>query len=118
MRVALRVASVFAAIALCASGGINWKTVWLEPNPVILQAPGSSIAYEVKGITGADTKSDLTHNRNLKISSSDDRIVSVDQQSARLIAKAPGRVEIRISFSECTSLIAATVLDSIRNSDK
>jgi hypothetical protein len=110
MRALIRFASVFGAMALAGSGGINWKTVWLEPNPVILQAPGSFTPYVVKGIDGGDHKADLTHNPYLKISSSDEAIVSIDPESARFIAKTPGRVEIRISFSECTSLITATVL--------
>lgn len=103
-------------MALSVSGGINWKTIWLEPNPVVLETAGSSITYVVKGINGADVKADLTDSPYLKISSSDESIVSVDPKSARLIAKGPGRAEIRISFSECTSLITATVLDSSKNS--
>jgi hypothetical protein len=92
------------------SAGINWKTVWLEPNPIILDSPGSFLAYTVKGIDGGDHRADLTHNHYLKVTSSDETIVSVDQQSARLIAKKAGRVEIRISFSECTSINRATVM--------
>jgi hypothetical protein len=116
MKGLIRVGGVFAAMALFVSAGINWKTIWLEPNPAVFQTAGSSIAYTVKGIDGADIKADLTHSRYLKITSSDESIVSVDRESARLIAKAPGRVEIRISFSECTSLITAIVLDSARSS--
>ena len=95
---------------LAVPAGINWKTVWLEPNPIVLDSPGSSLEYIVKGIDGGDHQADLTHNHYLKITSSDESIVSVDQESARLIAKRAGRVEIRISFSECTSINAATVI--------
>jgi hypothetical protein len=116
MKALLHFAVVFAAVALSVSGGISWTKVWLEPNPVILGSPGSSVPYLVKGINGMDMQADLTHSPYLKISSSDDAIVSVDPESARLIAKAPGRVEIRVSFSEATSLIPATVLDPSKNS--
>ena len=115
MKAFFRVATVFAAMAVSGSGGINWKTIWLEPNPVVLETV-SSITYAAKGINGADVKADLTFSPYLRISSSDESIVSVDPESARLIAKAPGRAEIRISFSECTSLITATVLDPSKNS--
>lgn len=82
----------------------------MEPNPLNFPSPGSSISYVVKGIDGgSDAQDDLTHNRYLKVTSSDDRIVAVDQASARLIAKAAGRAEIRVSFSECTSINLATV---------
>ena len=88
MKALLRVVVFFAATAVLVSGGINWKTIWLEPNPVVLQTVGSSVPYRVKGIDGADNKADLTHHRYLKITSSDENIVSVDKESARLIAKA------------------------------
>jgi len=89
--------------------GINWKTVWLEPNPIVLTSPGSSMEYTVKGIDGDDHRVDVTHHPHLKVSSSDESIISVDQDSARLIAKAAGRVEIRVSFSECTSINVGSV---------
>jgi hypothetical protein len=116
MRSLIRAAFVFGIFTLAVPAGINWKTIWLEPNPIILQSPGSFAPYVVKGIDGSDVKADLTHSPHLKISSSDENIVFVDRKSARLIAKAPGRVEIRISFSECTSLITVTVLDPSRQS--
>jgi hypothetical protein len=112
----IRAAFVFGIFTLVVPAGINWKTVWLEPTPIILQSPGSFVPYVVKGIDGSDTKADLTHSPHLKISSSDENIVFVNRESARLIAKAPGQVEIRVSFSECTSLITATVLDPSRHS--
>ena len=101
---------VAGLVALALSGGINWKTVWLEPNPVVLHA-GSSISYVVKGINGVDLKADLTYSPHLVIRSSDTKVVEVDQKHARLVGKSSGRAEIRISFSECTSLVEATVLD-------
>src|SRR5204863_7031798 len=105
-----RVAAVLTLFAFSMPAGMNWKTVSLEPNPVILQSPGSSISYVVKGIYGMnDVQYDLTHNPYLKITSSDEKIIAVDQDSARLIAKAVGHAEIRVSFSECTSINLATV---------
>ena len=72
---------------------------------------GSSIPYVVKGIDGADVKADLTYNPYLAIGSSDTKVVEVDQKHARLIGKSIGRAEIRVSFSECTSVVQATVQD-------
>jgi hypothetical protein len=80
----------------------------MEPNPISLKS-GSSKPYAVFGIDGSDSKAELTNNPRLRITSTDERIVAVDRVSGRLIGKAPGIVEIRVSFSECTSLLAATV---------
>jgi hypothetical protein len=110
MRISIRVAAVLTFLAFSMPAGINWRTVWMEPNPVILQSPGSSIAYVVKGINGAeDVQYNLTHNLALKVVSSDEKIVAVDQEAARLIGKTAGHAEIRVSFSECTSINLATV---------
>jgi hypothetical protein len=109
MRSLIRALIVLGIFTLAVPAGINWKTVWLEPNPIVLDSPGSSRAYIVTGIDGADQQAVLTHNHYLKVTSSDESIISVDQESARLIAKRVGRVEIRVSFSECTSINVATV---------
>jgi hypothetical protein len=109
VRTLIRTIFAFGTFVLTLPGGMNWKTVWLEPNPIILPSPGSYIEYVVKGIDGANNQADLTHNRYLKITSSDESIIGVDQESARLVAKAVGRVEIRVSFSECTSINLAAV---------
>ena len=106
----IRLIVVLGALVLSTSAGTNWKTVWLEPNPVILQ-PGTSVSYVVKGIAGRDHLAELTHNPYLKICSSDESIVAVDRDGGRLIGKAVGGVEIRVSFSECTSLVTGTVRD-------
>jgi hypothetical protein len=111
----IRLLVAIGALALSTSSGVNWKTVWLEPNPISLNSPGSSVSYVVKGINGADIEADRTHNPDLKITSSDENVVAVDQASARLTGKAVGRAEIRISFSECASLITATVRDPSEN---
>jgi hypothetical protein len=110
MRIGIRSVGVFVFLICSAPAGINWRTVWLEPNPLIFPAAGSSISYIVYGIDGMDdVHHDLTRNPSLKVTSSDESIVVVDQASAKLVAKAPGRAEIRVSFSECTSIIKATV---------
>jgi len=109
MRTLMRMAVVFGIFTFAVPAGINWKTVWLEPNPIILNSPASSIQYIVRGIDGADHQFDLTHHRFLKVTSSDENVIAVDQESARLVGKAVGRVEIRVSFSECTSINVATV---------
>jgi hypothetical protein len=110
MRVGIRSVGVLVVLACSAPAGINWRTVWLEPNPLVFSAPGFSISYVVYGIDGMDdVHHDLTRNPSLKVTSSDETIVAVDQTSARVIAKAAGRAEIRVAFSECTSIINATV---------
>lgn len=110
-----RLIVALGTLALSTSAGINWKTVWLEPNPVSLH-PGTSMSYVVKGIDGRDNLADLTHNPYLKITSSDENIIAVDRDGGRLIGKAAGRVEIRVSFSECTSLITGTVRERSQGS--
>jgi hypothetical protein len=110
MSIAIRVAAVLTLFVFSMPAGINWRTVWLEPNPVILESPGSSISYIVKGIDGmSDVPHDLTHNHYLKVVSSDENIIAVDLDSARLVGEAVGHAEIRVSFGECTSINLATV---------
>jgi hypothetical protein len=95
--------------------GINWKAVWLDApyNPVHLKE-ADSCPYIVMGLNGADVKADLTHSQYLTIVSSDPKILEVDKENARFIGKTPGYVEIRISFSQATSIVKATVLDASR----
>jgi hypothetical protein len=111
-----RILIIRVALISSSSVSINWRTVWLEPNPVILQ-PGSSRSYVVKGIDGRDNLAELTHNPYLRIMSSNEDIVAVDREAGRLLGKSVGRVEIRASFSECTSLITATVRDPLKTSE-
>jgi hypothetical protein len=111
-----RLIVILGAFALSTPAGINWRTVWLEPNPVNLR-PGSSLDYVVRGIHGgSDEHVDLTYNPYLKITSSDESIVAVDRAGGRLLGNTVGRVEIRVSFSECTSLITATVRERSQGS--
>ena len=113
----VRIAIMLVALISSSSAGINWRTVWLEPNPVNVRL-GSSLPYVVRGIHGGSEEHvDLTHNPSLKITSSNETIVAVDREHARLIGKTLGRVEIRVSFSECTSLITATVRDPLNTSE-
>jgi hypothetical protein len=93
--------------------GINWKAVWLDApyNPVHLKV-GESRSYTVMGLNGMDTKADLTHSQYLTVVSSDPTILEVDKDTAQFIGKAPGHVEIRISFSQATSIVQANVVDA------
>ena len=111
---------LFAALVMlpfmsATFAGINWKAVWLDSpyNPVHLKM-GESRPYIVMGLSGMDTKADLTHSQYLTVVSSDPTILEVDQENAQFIGKAPGHVEIRISFSEATSIVKANVVDASR----
>ena len=64
------------------------------------------------GLSGMNTKADLTHSPYLTIASSDTSVLEIDGKDARFIGKAPGHVEIRISFSEAASTVQATVVQS------
>jgi hypothetical protein len=116
----LKRSRLFAALVMVSFmsvtfAGINWKAVWLNTpdNPVHLKM-GESSSYTVMGLDGRDTKADLTHSQYLTVVSSDQTILEVDKQNARFIGKAPGHVEIRISFSEATSILKANVVDASR----
>src|SRR5258708_40143172 len=104
-------ALVVLSFASTVLAGINWKAVWLESpyNPVHLKI-GESRSYTVMGLSGMDTKADLTHSQWLTIVSSDPTILEIDKEKAQFIGKAPGHVEIRISFSEATRLVQANVV--------
>jgi hypothetical protein len=107
---------LFAALVMLSFvsatfAGINWKAVWLDSpyNPVHLKM-GESRPYIVMGLSGMDTKADLTHSQYLTVVSSDPAILEVDKENTRFIGKAPGHVEIRISFSQATSIVQAVVV--------
>jgi hypothetical protein len=91
-------------------GGINWKAVWLEApgNPVVLE-PGAAKPYTVMGLNGADTKADLTQSGYLKLVSLNPEVVEVDRVHNRLLGKSVGETELRISFSEATSVVRVLV---------
>ena len=98
-----RLFTILAALSFMTTtfAGINWKAVWLDTpyNPVHLKV-GESRPYTVMGLSGMETKADLTHSQYLTVVSSDPTILEVDKENAQFIGKAPGHVEIRISFSE------------------
>ena len=105
----MRLAWILPLFIGVAVAGINWKAVWLEPRmPVILTA-GETKPYTVMGLNGADIKADLTKSPYLKIMSSDSGVLEIDQKNAAFVGKKPGHVEIRISFSEATAIVQATV---------
>jgi len=113
MRVIMLAVLVLGIFTVVVSAGINWKVVWLEPSsPIILDSPGSSIPYRVKGINGANYEADLTHNRYLKVTSSDENIVGVDQESNRLIAKAIGSAKIGVSFGDNMGVVTVVIVNS------
>ena len=112
----LKRSHLFAALVVLSFvstvlAGINWKAVWLEApyNPVHIKT-GESRSYTVMGLNGMNTTADLTHSQWLTIVSSDPTILEIDREKAQFIGKAPGHVEIRISFSEATSLVKAIVV--------
>ena len=106
-KVGLLVLGLFASSAL---GGINWKAVWLEKpsNPVVLE-PGAVQNFTVMGLNGGDVKADLTHSQYLTVISLNPDVVEVDRATARLIGKSAGHTELRISFSEATSIVRVIV---------
>jgi hypothetical protein len=112
-----RLFAILAALSFMSVilAGINWKAVWLDApyNPVHLKI-GESRSYTVMGLSGMNTTADLTHSQYLTVVSSDPTILEVDQENARFIGKTPGHVEIRISFSEATSIVKANVVDASR----
>ncbi|MGD1096245.1 MAG: hypothetical protein ABSB35_30165 [Bryobacteraceae bacterium] len=96
------------SFAFASPAGINWKAVWLDRNPVVLK-PGETHQYKVMGLNGADRTADLTHSPYLTIVSSDPKILTIDQGRAVFKGVAPGETEIRVSFSEATSLVRVHV---------
>jgi hypothetical protein len=93
-----------------APGGINWKAVWLEKpsSPVVLE-PGAAQKFTIMGLNGADVTADLTQNQYLTIMSLNPDVVEVDRATARLVGKSAGQTELRISFSEATSIVRVLV---------
>jgi hypothetical protein len=109
----MRFKTWFAAIALFASGaagGINWKAVWLEKigNPILLET-GASRTYVAMGLNGADVKADLTRSPYLKVAPLNPDVVEVDASNARIVGKSVGETELRVSFSEATSIVKVFV---------
>lgn len=103
-------------LGLCASSvlaGINWKAVWLDKpyNPVSLES-GAVQKYTVMGLNGANATADLTRSPYLKVISLDPDVVEVDRVNAQFIGKSVGETELRISFSEATSIVKVFVRQS------
>jgi hypothetical protein len=105
-RWALLIIGVLAAVA---PAGVNWTKVWLEPEIVVMDSPGSSMPYRVKGIAGGKHLADLTQGPATEISSSNESVIAVDRTSHRLIARSAGHAEIHISFGNQGSVSEATV---------
>lgn len=97
------------ALSMMAVAGINWKAVWVEPITPILLTVGESKPYTIMGLDGRDVRANLTTSPYLTITSSDPDIVQVDRAHAAFVGKTPGHAEIRISFSEATSIVKAFV---------
>jgi hypothetical protein len=92
-----------------AAAGINWKSVWVEPRTPVVLTAGETKPYTVMGLSGADTKADLTKSPHVNITSSDPSVLGIDLDNAMFIGKKPGHVEIRIVFSEATETVPAFV---------
>jgi hypothetical protein len=95
--------------AAAANAGINCIALWMEPNATSIRS-SESIPYVVMELNGADWRGEVTHHPDLKVVSSNEKIVAVDQKAARLVGKVPGHVEIRVSFGECTSIAVVGVV--------
>ena len=104
MSTLIRVASALGIFTLSANAGVNCKTLWMEPNIESIRS-SESIPYTVIELNGIRWRGEVTHHARLKVTSSDESIVAVDQKAARLIGRAPGRAEIRVTFGECTTFV-------------
>ena len=107
-----RVAWISLLFSGVAIGGINWKSVWLEPRTPVVLTVGEAKPYTVMGLNGADVKADLTKSRYLKITSSDAGILEIDPETGTFVGKKPGHVDIRISFDEAAEMVPAFVRPS------
>src|SRR5579872_3301228 len=95
---------LFSGVAVA---GINWKSVWLEPRTPVVLTAGEAKPYTAMGLSGADTKADLTKSPYLNITSSVPSVLEIDREHGLLIGKKPGHVHIRVSFSEATEVVSA-----------
>lgn len=80
----LRLAWVCLLFVGMDSGGINWKSVWLEPRTPVILKVGETKPYTVMGLNGADVKADLTKSPYLKITSSDSGVSKSTRRMGRL----------------------------------
>ena len=60
-------------------------------------------------VNGMDTSASLTHSKYLTLVSSDLKVFEIDKENVKFLGKAPGHIEIRISFSEATGIVQAIV---------
>ncbi len=101
------IAVLFLGVAIT---GINWTAVWLEPRTSLLTLTvGELRPYTVMGLSGANTKADLTKSPHLKITSSDTKVVEIDRDRRMFIPKTPGRAEVSIAFSEAKETVQVIV---------
>jgi hypothetical protein len=107
-----RVAWISLLFSGVAIGGINWKSVWLEPRTPVVLTVGEAKPYTVIGRNEADVKADLTKSPYLKITSSDAEILEVNPQTGTFVGKKPGHVDIEIAFSDTTEMVPAFVRPS------
>lgn len=113
MRIVGRLASIAVVFFGTATAGINWIGVWLEPRTSLLTLTvGEFKAYTVIGLTGTSVKANLTRSPHLKITSSDTNVLDVDKEIAMFVAKAPGKAEVSIAFSEASATVKVMVQKS------
>ena len=116
MRIGLQIFGFMAVLCTGAAvAGINWISIWLEPNAPVVLTVGENQTYAVWGLNGADVRSNLTKSPYLKMSSSNPDVVEIDRRDATFIGKKPGHSVIRFSFSEASNAAQAVVKEP--NSD-
>jgi hypothetical protein len=100
---------LLAAGGIMAPAGINWLSVWLEPNTQVVLTVGETQPYAVWGLDGMKVRSNLTQSQYLKISSSNPDVIEIDRKNGTFIGKKPGHSIIRFSFSEASNVAQGVV---------
>lgn len=101
--------ALLVALGAPANAGVSWKAIWLEPFDIHLAA-GHARPYVIKGIRLGDVEVDITQAPNVKISSEDPAILSVEEETHSLIARKVGHTQVRIAFDQITAYYDAWVM--------
>jgi hypothetical protein len=86
---------------------LAWKSIRFEPASIVFSSPGVSQHFVVSGIGSDGREQDVTG--FCRITSSNPRVIEVDESKGLLTAKSPGRAEIQVFLNGTSCTTEVTV---------
>ena len=99
------IAPIFLVAQLTAAPG--WRSLAIEPQEIVLAAPGASQRFVVSASDAAGRELDVAE--DARVVSSNPRVAEIDREHRTIVGKAPGRATVKVTLGGRTAFTSVEV---------